>query len=48
MNDKAQHAKFFAAAKEPKAWVFSPTKALPVIVPPIEGATVRRIRKQAG
>lgn len=47
MNNKAQNAKVLAAAKEPKSWVFGPTKALPVVVPPIEGATVRRIGKQA-
>jgi hypothetical protein len=44
MNDKAQNAKLLAAAKEPKAWVFSPTRSLPVVVAPIEGATAHRIR----
>jgi hypothetical protein len=48
MNDKAQNAKLLAAAKEPKSWVFRPIQALPVVVPPIEGATARRIRKPAG
>jgi hypothetical protein len=48
MDDKAQNAKVLAAAKEPKSWVFKPTKALPVIVPPIEGATSQRIKKQVG
>lgn len=45
MSDKAQHAKLLAAAKEPKAWVSTPTEALPPIAAPIEGATVRRIPK---
>lgn len=45
MNIHAQNAKLFAAAKKPKGWVLSSTRAIPATAAPTEGATARRIRK---